>query len=138
MPLSFQNTESWGGYTGIFCFISTSHSSLFFWTPLSFQNKESWGWYALILFVSHHAQIIYIHKFEWVISCTYIMTLPLLVLPWFGSVFFSVFHQLFRCRECSNRYDNTNNDVKHCPTSYLLDKKIFIQIHAANLEILKE
>ena len=52
--------------------------------------------------------------------------------------FFSVFHRLFRCRECSNRYDNINNDVKHCPTSYLLDKKRFIQIHAANLEILKE
>ena len=77
MPLSFQNTESWWWYTGIICFISTSHSSLFFWTPLSFQNKESWGWYTVILFVSHHAQIIYIHKFEWVISCTYIMTLPL-------------------------------------------------------------
>ena len=77
MPLSFQNTESWWWYTGIICFISTSHSSLFFWTPLSFQNKGSWGWYTVILFVSHHAQIIYIHKFEWVISCTYIMTLPL-------------------------------------------------------------
>jgi hypothetical protein len=38
------------------------------WTPLSVQNKESWGWYTgIILFVSHPAQIIYIHspcKFE--------------------------------------------------------------------------
>ena len=40
---------------------------------------------------------------------------------WFG--FFSVFHRLFRCRECSNRYDNTNDDAKHCPTSYLSNKK---------------
>ena len=61
-----------------------------------------------------------------------------LVLPWFGSVFFSVFHRPFHCRECSNRYDNTINNGKHCPTSYLADKKRFIQIHAANLEILKE
>ena len=52
--------------------------------------------------------------------------------------FFSVFRRLFRYRECSNRYDNTNNDGKHCPTSYLSYKKRFIQIHAANLEILKE
>ena len=52
--------------------------------------------------------------------------------------FCSVFRQLFRYRECSNRYENTSNDGKHCPTLYLLDKKRFIEIHAANLEILKE
>ena len=55
---------------------------------------------------------------------------------WFG--FFSVFRRLFCYRECSNRHNNTSNDGKHCPTLYLSDKKRFIQIHAANLEILKE
>ena len=43
---------------------------------------------------------------------------------WFG--FFSVFRRLFRYRKCSNRYNNTSNDGKHCPTLYLSDKKRFI------------
>ena len=49
----------------------------------------------------------------------------------FSSVFFSVFHRLFRYREYSIWYNNTIKDGRHCPTLYL-------QIHAANLEILKD
>ena len=51
--------------------------------------------------------------------------LQYLVLSQFGLVFISVFHWLFHCRECRNLYNNTSNDGKHCPISYLSDKKRF-------------
>jgi hypothetical protein len=57
---------------------------------------------------------------------------------WFGLVFHWLFIGFF---VIENALINITTQVimaKHSPTAYLSDKKRFIQIHAANLEILKE
>jgi hypothetical protein len=58
---------------------------------------------------------------------------------WFSS-FFHFFISFFVIENAGINVtiNNTKNGNKHSPTSYLLNKLKFIQIHAANLEILKE